>query len=271
MTAALHAGYVINAWADGAVRPYRSVWESRDNCAPEVVNIGASHFGADSISHEFAGMFAQWQFECRRATNRKRRSGQGRDKALRRLDAAGRVLAVRLRREIGPGPKVLYCDQFHDPRGGPAVWQVSDLAELRPYWHRPSAGYVIDLEFCGEWAWEYWPASQRMIGSTAGEGRHWFGEVPLPLDLIAAFSDWHSVWSEGNNHEAFDWDAFNAQGLALARNLKEVIGARYTVIYLRPFEEPRSDDRARAFEVRFDGLRAYAHQPYWMGPEPVQG
>lgn len=272
MSMSAQGGYAINAWSDGAVREYCSPCESRSCGSDIVAEISRHKFGRHPVSAEFAGMFTLWRVEWGKATRRKWGS-KSREKALRRVDANGRIHAARLRSEIGPGPVIVYCDEFRDPCGGPCEWKVTDLGELIPYWHRPIAGYVIDLEVCGEWAWEYRPAGKYMIGSPVGECDWWRGEPALPRELVMAFNAWHGEWSQaawsGDAHcDAFDWEAFHVKGLALARRLKQVVGAGYKVIYLRPYEEPNKEEGGRVLEVRLDGAtRDYQHKPYWSGSE----
>jgi hypothetical protein len=238
-----------------------------------VVQVAERKFGPHHVSAEFTGMLTLWRVEWEKATRRKWGS-KIREKALRRVDAAGRIHAVRLRSEIGPGPVIVYCDEFRNPCGGPREWQVTDQGELVAYWHRPIAGYVIDLEACGEWAWEYRPAGKYMIGSPVGECDWWRGEQALPWELVMAFNDWHSewckvAWSDDEHRDAFDWNDFNVLGLALALRLKQVVGPACKVIYLRPYEEQRKEKQIwHVLEVRMDGTtRDYQHKPFWSGSE----
>lgn len=115
---------------------------------------------------------------------------------MQRADKTGKLLALELRGEIGSGPAIIYVDQFHAPSGGPRYWQITDAPRVQPYWHVPSAGYVIHREQYAAWAWGYRPEGQHMIGGAVGDGDEWMGEHPIPRQLVVAFSRWHEKWRQ---------------------------------------------------------------------------
>ena len=219
------------------------------------------------VSAELRAKFGLWAYDI--VPRAQAHSGVRRRRELRRADRIGRALCVFLRGEIGPGPVIVYQDQYRDPCGGPSAWQVGDEGDLLPYRHRPSAGYVIDHEWCGEWAWEYQPASRYLVGSDVAQDQTWSGELPIPRDLVIGFWNLHLEWARLDRDRdrgvtLADWDAHNERGLQLSARLKRSLGGAYTVIYLRPYEQPEPGRWPRAMELRLDGsFRPYEHQPYW--------
>lgn len=264
------SGYVIHAEGTTWLWEYCSRWQCPQHYAGEPVGFNAKKFGHEPVSNELKAKFAVWAFTLVEKARLKLNEPKEYEAAMRRVDATGKWLAVLLRAEIGSGPVILYRDLLRDPCGGPHVWEVTDDVALQPYWHRRSAGYIIDHESTGEWAWEYRPAHYYRIGSAAGCGEQWYGEQPIPRELARAFSRWHDQWREaveaqGDHPQRIgDWDAFNQEGLALGRRLKLAVGAAYKVIYLRPFEEPEGDVPWGAVELRLDGsMRPCEQGPYW--------
>lgn len=269
-------GYVISVVGSTWLWQYRARGECPQHYLDEPINFDPVKFGHAPVSVLLRAKFAVWAYTMVETARGKRNDPQEYETAMRRVDATGRILAVLLRGEIGPGPVILYEDIFRDPCGGPRVWQVTDDVTLQPYWHRPSAGYVIDHEELGEWGWEYHPAHRYMTGGVAGCDDEWYGEQPIPRELVRAFSSWHGQWRDAVEAQSdepgrsFDWDAHNEEGLALARRLKLAVGAAYKVVYLRAFEEPKRKQPWRAVELRSDGAaRLFEHKPYWSGKESL--
>lgn len=132
------------------------------------------------------------------------------------------------------------------------------------------AGYVIDADFCGVWAWVYRPDRTAWEGGSCGEGCHWDGDHPLPEKLIHDFYVWQNRFECADHDGALSgesiaqrlwWRDFHAEGIRLAKKLKKVLGPEYVVIYSKPFEDlPRVEPRN--FLVTEEGrIRPYRHVP----------
>ena len=261
-------GYVINADPGSTwLYEYRAYSESPRSFMGGPAEFKRWHWPVPIL---LGAKFGIWAFDRMEAARRKS-DPKERELAMRRADKTGKVLALELRGEIGSGPVIVYVDQFHDPSGGPRLWQITDTCRLQPYWHVPSAGYVIHREDHAAWAWEYRPAGQHMIGGTVGDGDDWMGEHPMPRSLVVAFSRWQEQWRKAvhelsyDSGYCFDWDAHNAEGLALGHQLKKSLeDPAKRVVYLRPLEEPDERKSWKAGELLADGThRPYVHAPYW--------
>jgi hypothetical protein len=269
MKTAESRGYVISASPGVWLYEYFSLARCPASCRGERGNFDGKKFGHPPVSIELKAKFAVWAFSVAEKARRISNDPQARDDALRKVDLMGRWLALELRAEIGSGPVIVYVDQFCDR--GPRHWRITDTCRVQPYWHVPSAGYVIHCKDLAAWAWEYRPAGQHMIGGVVGEGEEWMNERPTSRKLVIAFSRWHKQWRKAADElfydpgYSFDWDAHNAEGLALSRQLKESLEqGPERVIYLRPSEEPDERKSWKAAELLVDGThRPYVHAPYW--------
>ena len=117
---------------------------------------------------------------------------------------------------------------------------------------RPDQGGVGDL-ICESYAWEdYYPMSEVLwrkfaIGAKTFERISFYG-------------------GSGEDAECWDWPAFHARGLQLARELKAEVGDAYRVVYEKPAEDPNSSLDERR-EVLADGsLQAL---PYPASRQPL--
>jgi hypothetical protein len=268
-------GYVLNAGG----RTWLYEYVPRSICPNwyegEATSLDGGRFLHPPVSVDLKAKLAVWAYTVV-VQAREKSDPVAREDALKRADVMGRYLTVLLRGEIGPGPVLLYVDQWRDPCGGAHEWQIADDGTLLPYWHRRQAGYVIDCEEMGEWAFHYYPAHKWLLSSgVAGEGHLWYGERSLPKSLIESFCRWHGRWRQGCDgwpNCVGDWQALNEEGLDLARELKEIVGTEYRVIYVRFFEEPQEQKPWKAAEVLRGGvIRPYVHEPYWLRGLSISG
>lgn len=99
------------------------------------------------------------------------------------------------------------------------------------------------------------------IGGNLCDGTYWDECLPLSEGLWRKFADWAiefdrtAFYSFDFEDDDWDWIAFHARGLQLARWLKEEIGTSHRVVYAKPFEDPnhRVDERT---EILIDGSLA---------------
>lgn len=88
-------------------------------------------------------------------------------------------------------------------------------------------------------------------GSNLCDATFWDASFPMSEALWRQFADWAtefdrtSFYSDDFDDSGWDWLAFHARGLDLARQLKGEVGDAYRVIYDKPFEDPnhRIDER----------------------------
>jgi hypothetical protein len=277
-------GYVINAnGEEGWLHRFKPPGKCPLDCMGEPTDFDHQKLGHQEVSNLLKARLAVWAFTVvPRIRDRPRDDSSPVVETMHSADVHGRVLATVLRSEIGPGPTIIYMDLIPQILGGPDCWRITDEGKPVPYWHRPSAGYVIGDKEYGGWAWEYRPAGESMLGRNVGFGPLWFGETPITNSLAQAFSNWHEQWRAAKQEpqaaqRCFDWAASNKQGMALARRLKDSLGAATRVFYVPLSSELDLGDAGNAIELTQRANRPYVHAPYWaMGevalPEgPVRG
>ncbi len=96
------------------------------------------------------------------------------------------------------------------------------------------------------------------VGGNLCDASGWGASDPLSEGLWRQFADWAIAfdrtpfYSDGFDDSSWDWLAYHARGLELARRLKAEVGETYRVIYDKPYEDPnhRIDERC---EVLADG------------------
>lgn len=89
------------------------------------------------------------------------------------------------------------------------------------------------------------------VGRNLCDGAWWHELVPMSEELWKRFAGWAIEFDrthfdvEGEDTDSWDWIAFHARGLQLARNLKVEVGDAYRVVYEKPCEDPnhRIDER----------------------------
>ncbi|NOT13972.1 MAG: hypothetical protein HOP21_00060 [Methylotenera sp.] len=100
--------------------------------------------------------------------------------------------------------------------------------------------YTVFLEpaIC-DWAWVKNAEDETMyVGRCVTAGEYWGGHVPISELLTEMVSDWLNPFRQGMPDSFFDWNAFNAQGIAIAKQLKLELGDDVDVRYVKPTEDP---------------------------------
>ena len=106
--------------------------------------------------------------------------------------------------------------------------------------------------------WVRRSADEGGVGGMLVDGCCWDESFPMSEALWREFADWAiafdatAFYSDDFDDSGWDWLAFNARGLQLARWLKEEVGDGYRVVYTKPIEDPnhRIDEWT---EIRADG------------------
>ena len=92
-----------------------------------------------------------------------------------------------------------------------------------------------------------WTRDEDNLEENISCGLGWDEEDPMSYTLWLKFAKWARSFEETAfmlsdsgyvDTEAWDWPAFHAQGLLLAQELKQEVGATYRVFYDKPFEDP---------------------------------
>ena len=113
---------------------------------------------------------------------------------------------------------------------------------------RPDQGGVGDLT-CESYAWEdYYPMSEVLWRK--------FAIWAKTFERISFYG------GSGEDAECWDWPAFHARGLQLARELKEEVGDAYRVVYEKPAEDPND---------RLDGRREILADGTLLALPPLPG
>lgn len=115
--------------------------------------------------------------------------------------------------------------------------------------------YTVFLEAeIGDWAWVKEAGDETMyVGSCVTFGKHWEEEYPISDLLIDMVDAWiKSVRPAIESDLSINWDAFNTQGLAIAKQLKVELGDDVAVRYVKAGEDP-TRRRDEGFDVLNDG------------------
>lgn len=104
------------------------------------------------------------------------------------------------------------------------------------------------------------------VGPCLCDSREWDETLPLSEGLLQKFADWWAEWADVFDSSYYpeppdelvadwDWLAFHARGLQLARWLKEEVGAAYRVVYIKTCDDPNRKWEERV-EILADGALA---------------
>lgn len=102
------------------------------------------------------------------------------------------------------------------------------------------------------------PASGGGLGPNLCDATFWADSFPMSEGLWQKFADWAMDFNRMEFYQPdvddrdWDWIAFHTRGLQLSRWLKEEVGEQYTVVYLKPFDDPNQRLGERR-EVLADG------------------
>ena len=99
------------------------------------------------------------------------------------------------------------------------------------------------------WAWVKDASDHTAkVGGNMADACGWYGDHPISVELEQAFIAWakffdnHSWWSDDHPEITFDWQAFNTQGILLAKRLKVELGDSVVVYYSKACEVPNTDE-----------------------------
>ncbi|HTT13998.1 MAG TPA: putative molybdenum carrier protein [Burkholderiaceae bacterium] len=116
--------------------------------------------------------------------------------------------------------------------------------------------YTIMADVGGVYGWiRYGSAASTALGRYCGDaGCGWFGEHRVSEATEQALAAWQRRFEAAlaAAPHCFDWAAFHAEGITLARRVKQEFSTRAHVIYRKPVQDPchRADER---LEVSLDG------------------
>lgn len=116
---------------------------------------------------------------------------------------------------------------------------------------------------------------ERGVGGNLCDGTCWDASFPMTEALWQKFADWAiefdrtAFYSDSFDADDWDWIAFHARGLQLARWLKAEVGGAYRVAYEKPYEDPNHciDERT---EILTDGKVAPLHSQRGLFPGPFR-
>ena len=118
-------------------------------------------------------------------------------------------------------------------------------------------------EWGGPFLWIQREPDEFGVGPCLCDSREWDEMLPLSEGLLQKFADWWTEWADvfDSSHYPdppdelvadWDWLAFHARGLQLARWLKEEVGAAYRVVYIKTHDDPNREWERR-MEILADG------------------
>jgi hypothetical protein len=125
--------------------------------------------------------------------------------------------------------------------------------------------YTVFLEpEIGDWAWVKEAGDETMyVGSCVTFGKHWEEEYPISDLLLEMVDAWiKSVLMATESDLSIDWDAFNAEGLTIAKQLKVELGDDVAVRYVKAVDDP-SYIPDEGFEVLKDGTILPIKRLWW--------
>ena len=104
------------------------------------------------------------------------------------------------------------------------------------------------------------------VGSCVTDGIEWMGDHAISVALVELVNDQGKYFKAINdsyeNIGSFDWSAFNAQGFAIARQLKADLGVDIEVRYVQAGEDP-TKVFGEGFEVLNDGTVLPKKSLWW--------
>ena len=142
-----------------------------------------------------------------------------------------------------------------EPSSKSEINEVMSSSELMPFVPILS----ILPEFGGPFIWCVTDADEPGVGPCLCDslGGSDFCPFPLSEGLFVKFSDWALTLDQSEHllkgfGDDWDWTAFHARGMQLARWLKEDVGHAHRVVYIKAPEDPnyRIDERV---EILADG------------------
>jgi hypothetical protein len=273
LATAPQAGLVISADGQGAW-----AWEFVDDTSSPYwlgacIASGKNWTGRQPIASGLPEQFDRWQKRFSLIDLSLLEDGQDQvgDFSVRQFHSEGVALAKKLKLEVGGRFRVFYEVPASDPNFRPiTMYEVTIEGDVVRYVHRPHAGYVIDCDYAGAWAWVFRPDRQAFIGSNCAAGKDWGGQKDISPAMVVAFDAWQDRFERADLSDMrpgqdcsgdFSWRTFHRDGIRLAARLKQELGAGLVVIYSKPFED-KSGVLPRNFEILIDGSAVeYVHRP----------
>ena len=139
---------------------------------------------------------------------------------------------------------------------------------------------TIMPDWGGAFLWIQRDSDAGGVGPCLCDSGWWDETLPLSEGLLQKFADWWAEWADvfDSSHYPeppdelvadWDWLAFHARGLQLARWLKEEVGAAYRVVYIKTHDDPNREWERR-MEILADGsgvtLPPFPLPPGWKKP-----
>lgn len=132
----------------------------------------------------------------------------------------------------------------------------------------PVLTVMVDYGFV-PFLWLVERPDQGGIGGMLCESSGWEDDYPMSEVLWRKFAIWAKTFERisfyggsGEDAECWDWPAFHARGLQLARELKAEVGDAYRVVYEKPAEDPND---------RLDGRREILADGTLLALPPLPG
>ena len=132
----------------------------------------------------------------------------------------------------------------------------------------PVLTVMVDYGFA-PFLWLVERPDQGGIGGMLCESSCWEDDYPMSEALWRKFAIWAKTFERisfyggsGEDAECWDWPAFHARGLQLARELKAEVGDAYRVVYEKPAEDPND---------RLDGRREILADGTLLALPPLPG
>jgi hypothetical protein len=116
--------------------------------------------------------------------------------------------------------------------------------------------YTIMADVGGVYAWlRFADEAHFPLGTHCGDVRDgWFGEHRISAETEQALAQWQARFENDAQADGgtFDWNAFHADGIALAAQVKQEIRTRARVVYQKAMQDPRHRDAERQ-EISLEG------------------
>ena len=114
--------------------------------------------------------------------------------------------------------------------------------------------YTVMADVGGVYGWlRYADEAPNALGRHCGDAvTGWFGEHRIAETTEQALGAWQARFEAANSSAGFDWPAFHAEGIELARKVKQEFRTRARVIYQKAVQDPRHRATERQ-EVSLDG------------------
>jgi len=144
------------------------------------------------------------------------------------------------------------------PRGRDWEYRLQSTGKTH-YWVADNRSTVCIMADFGmsPYAWEREPGNPPpAVGGCIAEGGGWFSEdfkANVPAQLKKELSAWAIAFEIAYDKVTFDWAGWNERGIALATELKRLVGDIYRVEYHYPCEDPLPEHHHLVLEIDQSG------------------